>query len=464
MASPARRAALRALQAVNANRRDLPAAISHARGSLENERDRGLAAEIVTGTLRWRAELDHVIAAFARRPLDRLDPEVLDILRLTVYQILHLDRVPVSAAVDDAVALCKEIGKRSAGGFVNAVLRAISRRRGTLPLPPRPENGSSIEALDYLAVTLSHPRWLMSRWIARVGFEAAEAWARFNNTAAPLTIRANTLRITRPELADRLARHGVSTEPARFAPDALIVTSGNPLRTPLAEQGLFHVQDEASQLVGLFTHAQPGERVLDACASPGGKTLTMAAMMRGEGSIVASDVRDARMQLLRRTLEPAGTRHVSLARIDLRRPLPFEPVFDCVLVDAPCSGLGTIRRDPDIRWRRHEADLAPLAAAQSLMLEQAAAVVGPGGRLIYATCSSEPEENDAVVAAFLERHDEFVLDDPRRRGPVAAGLAAVLDERGCLRTHPYEHGLEAFFAAALTRVPQPSNLDAPVSV
>lgn len=457
MASPARVAAYEALRSVNSGRRDLPAALALARKRLADDRDRALAAEIATGTLRWLAELDHVIRAFAKRPLERLDPEVLEILRLTTYQILHLDRIPVSAAVDDAVELCRQSGKRSATGFVNAVLRSVSRRRGSLPLPARPagvddESESRVEqTLDYLSVTLSHPRWLAARWIAREGFDAAELWARFNNTAAPLTIRANTLRRPRAELSDALARHGVRAEPARFAPDALVVTAGNPLQTPLAEDGSFLVQDEASQLVGLFTLAAPGERILDACASPGGKTVGMAAMMHGTGMLVASDFRPRRVELLRRTLATSGARHVRVLQVDVRVPLPFHALFDCVLVDAPCSGLGTIRRDPEIRWRRAEADLPAFAASQLAMLEHAAAAVRTGGRVIYSTCSSEPEENDGVVAAFLARRGEFLLDDPRVRVDVPAGLAAVIDPRGCLRTLPHVHGLEAFFAAMLRR-------------
>lgn len=474
MASPARVAAYTVLRAVNDRRRDLPAAIASARRHLPDERDRALAAEIATGTLRWLAQLDYVIETFAKRPASRLDPEILDILRLTAYQLLHLDRIPASAAVDEAVELCRRSGKRSATGFVNAVLRAISRSRNRLPLPRRPtyeefKDGPPADAgtirddrlnvrrhdgsaLDYLSVTLSHPRWLAARWMARFGFEAAERWARFNNVAAPLTIRANALRLSRAELADRLAGQGVETEPATFAPDGLIVTKGNPLQTALAEEGSFFVQDEASQLVGFFANALPGERVFDACASPGGKTLQMAATMHERGMIVAGDFRPSRVNLLRKTIASAGARSVRVVQTDLRRPLPFGEAFDCVLVDAPCSGLGTIRRDPEIRWRRTEADLAAYAASQRIMIDEAASVVRTGGRLVYSTCSSEPEENDEVIAAFLTRRDDFVLDDPRLHGDVPAGLAAVLDSHGCLRTLPHIHGLECFFAATLRRL------------
>lgn len=277
--APARREAYAILRAVGSGRADLPSAVARARDRLPDARDRALAAEIATGTLRWRAALDAVIAAFARGGLDRLDPEVLEILRLAVYQLLHLERVPPSAVVSDAVELARASGKGSASGLVNAVLRRVDRERHALPLPPRPGSPAAdrASAVDYLAVTLSHPRWLVERWLDRFGFEAVEAWLRFNNQPAPLTLRANTLFTDRHELARRLAEAGVETEPTRLAPDGLLVVRGNPIDLGLADGRWFTIQDEASQLVGAFVSAAPGERVLDACAAPGGKSLLMAA-------------------------------------------------------------------------------------------------------------------------------------------------------------------------------------------
>ena len=451
MIAPARVAAYQILLAVAAGRADLPAAIAHARLTLADDRDRALASDIATGVERWRAALDHLIVHFSRRAIARLDPEVVAILRLSAYQLLHLTRVPASAVVDDAVSLTGKAGKRSASGLVNAVLRALSRTRHALPLPPRPIGHASDRpaAIAYLSVTLSHPRWLVERWYGRFGFEATDAWLHFNNAPAPLTLRANRLRTTPAELADRLAQERVRVTAGRFAPDALIVQEGHPLRTAAAaDAGLFVVQDEASQLVALAADARPRTRVLDACAAPGNKTLALASAMNGLGLLVASDVRDRRMDLLRRTVETAGAGIVRLVQADLMKPLPFSRAFDTVLVDAPCSGLGILRRDPDIRWRRGEEDLAPLAAAQRLMLRHAAEVVAPGGRLIYATCSSEPEENEDVAAAFLDASQAFAPADLR----LAALLpGAVIDASGHLRTSPHLHGLDAFFGAVFVR-------------
>jgi len=472
MIAPARLAAYDVLRAVSTGRADLPTALARVRPRLGDERDRALAGEIVTGTLRWQGAYDAVIAAFARRPPAKLDPEVLDILRMTVFQLLHLDRVPASAAVNDAVDLARKAGKQSAAGLVNAVLRRVSRERAHLPLPPRPAetadagvnpsatgaatpvtrrfsaaSPSRSEALAYLSTTLSHPEWLAAKWLDRHGFEAAEAWALFDNEPAALTIRANTLRISRDALAELLTAQGVDTDPTRFAPHGLAVRKGNPLLTPLAGEGLFFVQDESSQLVAQLTAAVPGERILDACASPGGKTTAMAAAMENRGLLVATDVRGRRVDLLRRTVETASASCVRVVQADVSGVLPFRTRFDCVLLDAPCSGLGTLRRDPDIRWRRSPDDLERLAVVQAAMLGRAGDVVAGGGRLVYATCSSEPDENEAVVGRFLEEHRDF-MSAPER---IPVELARFITADGYFRTFPFRDQLEPFFAAMLVK-------------
>ena len=450
MTAPARTAAYHALRAIAAHQQDLPAALAAARTRLHDDRDRSLTLDIVTGTLRWQRSLDHLIEHFARRPVKRIEPEVLMVLRLSAYQILHLDRVPVSAIVDDAVDLTREARKPGASGFVNGVLRALVRQRRHLPLPPRPEDvGDRDAALAYLGVTHSHPDWLVERWLDRFGFENAERWVQFNNRPPRLTLRVNTLRGSVEEAVDALRADGVETERTVYAPSALGVVSGNPLRQP--QDGRWVVQDEASQLVTLVVNAKPGERVLDLCAAPGGKTTAMAAEMADDGLLLACDVRARRVRLLRDAVALSGAGHVRLVQLGTAGALPFAARFDRVLVDAPCSGLGTIRRDPDIRWRRTAEELPGLAAAQRNLIERAAEVVRPGGRLVYATCSSEPEENEQVVDAFLAGRQDFELVDLRGEPSLPATLRPVVDARGMFRTLPHAHGLEAFFAAALRR-------------
>src|SRR4051812_18506366 len=286
MISPARVAAYEILRAISSGSADLPTAIAFTRPGVSDERDRALAADIASGVQRWRAALDHLIGQFAKRSIDRLDPEVVEILRLSAYQLLHLTRVPAAAVVDDAVDLTKRAGKRSAAGFVNAVLRTISRHRRSLPLPARPTDpGERDAALDYLSTTLSHPRWLAARWYDRLGFVAAEMWMQFNNIPGSVTLRANRLRTTRDQLAGRLAADDIQVHPTEFAPDGLVVDVGHPLRGGLPEQGLFVVQDEASQLVTLLAGDRPVRTMLDTCASPGGKTTALAALAGDSGLV-----------------------------------------------------------------------------------------------------------------------------------------------------------------------------------
>ena len=452
MTAPARAAAHRVLRAVHSGRCDLPQAQARARRALDDPRDRALAAEIAIGTLRWRAALDCVLAQASSRALDTLDPDVLDVLRAAAYQLRHLQRVPAHAVVHDAVALTRTTARARAAGFVNAVLRTLARQPQAAALPARPAGAGRAggadrrQALAWLATTQSHPHWLVERWLDRYGFDAAARWTSFNNAAAPIALRANTLRISPAALAEQLASRGVEVAPGRWSPAALIVTRGNPLATDLAADGLFQVQDEASQLVAELVRARPAERVLDACAAPGGKTVAIAGAMANRGLLVAGDRRAARVALLADRLASCGCGNTRAVRLDARGPLPFGAVFDWVLVDAPCSGLGTLRRDPDIRWRRRPDELKALGRLQSDLLAGTAAVVAPGGRLVYATCSSEPEENQDVVEAFLERAAEFRVEPP-----ATPRLAALVDAGGRLRTLPHRDGLEAFFAVVLRR-------------
>jgi len=442
MIAPARVAAFRTLQAVDSGDAQPAALLAREHQALSDPRDRALTTEIVTGTLRWQRALDAAIVAAAGRPIDKIDRDVVVILRLSLYQLLHLDRVPASAIVDDSVSLARGARHARAAGFVNAVMRTLSRTREQLGLPARPgPDAPRQEALDYLGITQSHPDWLVARWLERYGFERAAAWTAFNNAAPPVTLRANRFVLSRDDLRQALEDEGVTALPTRYAPDGLVVQSG---RLPPA-QGRFTVQDESSQLVPLLVGARPGDTVLDLCASPGGKATALAAEMDGRGLLVACDARARRVRLLAQTVRDSGAPNVRLVQVGSRDEVPFQPVFTRVLVDAPCSGLGTVRRDPDIRWRRTEAQLADFAASQRLLLDRASRAVAPGGRLVYATCSSEPEENEAVVDGFLAAHPEFTI------APAGGALAAVTDERGMLRTLPYEHGLEAFFAAALVR-------------
>lgn len=437
MIAPARAAALAALARIDEGGVDLGAAVDLARRGLDDSRDRALMLELTAGTLRMRGAIDYQLALRVHRPIASLDPIVRQVLRLGAYQLLYLTRARDAAVVNDAVSLTRRGGASSAAGMVNAVLRTLARDRGSLTWPEPPaavvSPADRERMIEHLATVHSHPPWLAARWLDRYGAGNAESWLTFNNRAPALTLAANPLLIDRDELARRLSGEGVDTHAASSAPRGLVVDRGQPVGGAAFREGLFVVQDEASQLVAGVADAAPGHRVLDLCAAPGGKTLALAAAAGAGGLVVAGDVRRRRIRLLAATLARCRADAVRVVALPASGHLPFrDSVFDLVLVDAPCSGLGTLRRDPDIRWRRQAADLPAMAAAQGALLDRSADLVRAGGRLVYSTCSSEAEENEDVVAAFLSRRTEFA--ETRR-----------------WQTLPFRDGLEGFFAAVLTR-------------
>lgn len=445
----ARLAAARVLLGVDRGRTTLSLELARQRGGLDEDRDRALLFELVAGTLRWRNELDALLAACTTRRLTGLDAPVLATLRLGAYQLTHLDRIPPHAVVHESVELARELGRSRATGFVNAVLRRLARGRPPQAVPIRPErNASRVNQLAYLTTTLSHPAWLVERWLDRHGFEATERWCQFNNESPDVTLRSLG-RLTPLEVLAALAKAGVAGAPTRWVRDAVQVPPGATGRLPAELTRELAIQDEASQIVAHAVGAESDERVLDACAAPGGKTAVIASDMRRRGLLVAADHRPRRLSVLRGVLDRAGV-EAPVVQIDATRPLPFGPVFDAVLLDAPCSGLGTLRRDPDVKWSRQAADLAAFAAVQRDMLTAVASVVRPGGRLLYSTCSSEPEENEQVVSAFLAAHADFSAV-PVVPGPAVADGEQLVDHRGFLRTLPFRDRLDAFYAALLVR-------------
>jgi 16S rRNA (cytosine967-C5)-methyltransferase len=457
--TPARLAAVRVLVALDAGRTTMAAELERERPELADRRDQALFLELAAGTTRWRAALDARLGAHARRPLAELAPELRAILRLATYQLHHLDRIPEHAIVHESVEAARALGQARATTFVNAVLRNMIRARGQKsPLPPRPAAGAHVEtdteqdterALDYLSVTLSHPRWLVARWLARVGFEACERWCLFNNASPDIAVRL--IDGDSAQLMALLGEHGIEAVPSRYVPGAVLLRAGGLGRLPPDFRQRLIVQDEGSQLVGRLAGGAAHDRVLDVCASPGGKTLMLAQAVAPGGVVIAGDVRPARVALLRATLE-RGRIPARVLALDAAADLPFGPVFDRVLLDAPCSGLGTLRRDPDIKWKRRPEDLTRFAAAQHAMIAHAAACVRPGGALIYATCSSEPEENDEVVRMFLEQTPAFELG-VLETGAALPDAVAALDAQGVLHSSPPAHALDAFFAAMLVRRP-----------
>ena len=401
-------------------------------------RDRALASRLVYGTLAWQARLDWHLTRWTARPLPTLDPAVLVVLRLGAYQLLMLDRVPDHAAVATSVDLAKA-RLPAAAGLVNAVLRRAVRERGQVALPD-PER----EPAAHLGIALSHPEWLVERWLARFGPEATRALLAADNEPAPTVLRARPG--GRDELIARLAAAGLACEPGRFAPDAVRVDAVDPHALPGFAAGEFSVQGEASQLVALLLDARPGTRVLDACAAPGGKTTALAERMEDRGMVVALDHRPRGARAIARNAARLRLRGIAPVVLDARAAAAaFAPrSFVRILVDAPCSGFGTLRAHPEIRWRRGPADVARLAAQQRAILDAVTPLLEPGGVLVYATCSLLDEENEDVVRAWLAAHPELVRERADEHLPDTA--RALVDASGALVTLPHRDGLDGFYA------------------
>ena len=441
LASRAREVAVRALERVEAAASFADIALDHELASRPlSPRDAALAMELVYGTLRWQRYLDWILAPHSRRRLETLDARVRVILRMTAYQIALLDRVPTFAAVNDAVTLAP----RTSGvkPFVNAVLRSFARRA-----PHEREPAAPRDPLEALATRCSFPTWLAARWVARFGREEAEALMRASNERPPLTLRANALRTTRDALAERLAaEEGLAVRPTRHAPEGLVVGPGGaPASWRAFGDGSFAVQDEASMLVGRLLAPEPGATVADVCAAPGTKTTHIAELMADRGRVLAFDREPERLARVREAAARLGITVVDAraGAVDVLAP-GFRDACDAVLVDAPCSNLGVLRRNPEVKWRRQPSDLGPASRQQSEILAAAATMVKPGGRLVYATCSLEPEENEAVVSAFLRVRPEFAIDAPDK-------FVLPLDPDGWLRCRPDRHGTDGFAAVRFHR-------------
>lgn len=397
-------------------------------------RDRRWTQELVYGMLRRRAMLDAVLSERVRGGLVRLDADLIDLLRLGTYQLLHMRSVPAYAAIAQTVELTKERHGLGASKLANAVLRRLDRERETLD-PPVPT-----DPVDALALRYSHPRWLVARWVGRWGAEDTERLLQANNAEAPLVVRPYN--IVREQLEATLESAGVDVTDVSLVRDSLAIRSPVSLTELGAyRQGLFFVQDPAATLVAQYAAVPLGAEVADLCAAPGGKALELARV--GE-FVVAGDRSLQRVQRLVSNARRVDARNLLAMVADARMPA-IRPV-DVVLLDVPCTGTGTFRRHPDARWRLKVSDIAVLAATQRSILRAAAAVVRSGGVLVYSTCTLEPEENDTQIETFLRESPEWTLEPP----PEGTVPAAVLDA-GRLRVLPQRHGADGAFAARLRR-------------
>lgn len=407
--------------------------------------DRGLLTELVYGVLRRRGTLDHIVNQFSKQHADKLERSVLILLRLGLYQEFFLDRIPVSAAVNETVQLAHALAPRAAG-FINAILRRADRERGEIRYPDL-----AADPVGHLSTAYSTPPWIARLWLNQLGEQEAVALAQANVLPPPLTVRVNNLKASREEVIARLAAEGITATAGRFSPLALNL-SGPVQLGALAtfQQGLFTIQDEASQLAVIFLDPRPGERIIDLCAAPGGKATHIAQLLENKGSILACDVSPRKLELVSQTAHRLGIDIIRTMPLRTGSPSPsgVQETFHRVLVDAPCSGLGVLRRNPEGKWWKTPEDVSRLAGAQQGIIAGAADYVEPGGTLLYSTCSTTVAENEAVVADFLSRRTDFVLEDLRERFP---GYGDLFTGQGCFRSWPHRHGMDGFFAARLLR-------------
>jgi len=415
-----------------------------------DQRDRNLAAEIAYGTVRHRLTLDSIIEAFSNLPMAKLRREVLEILRVGLYQMMFMERIPDRAAVDEAVKLTRRMRLASARGFVNAVLRKVARCVRYKPQPGAAERSVYLregrwavldrdvlpppsDTLGYISKAYSHPPWLVERWVGRFGEERTISICRHDNLSQPVYIRVNALRVERDELLERLRSAGVEAAPGALPCSIRLERAGQVTRLPGFEEGLFQVQDETAMRAAVMLDPRPGEEVLDLCAAPGGKTTHIAELMGDSGRVTAVDVSARRLALVEENCRRLGLKSVRCIEADATKAAgELGGPYDRIMLDVPCTNTGVLRRRVDVRWRLEESDITEMAEVQRSLLKTAAGLLKPGGVLVYSTCSIEREENEDVAGgaaelSFIEGKQEFRL--------------------------PGDDGAEGGYVAALTRVP-----------
>jgi len=412
--------------------------------TLSGTPDGRLLTHLVYGVLRFQGHLDWIISKLYRGNFARMDEDIKNILRVGLYQIKFSDRLPAFAVVDEAVKSAKIIAPTQSG-LTNAILRNYLRHGDKISFP-----SWKTQPAEHIAALHSHPLWLVKTWIDIFGKEEALALCKANNEMPPMTIRINTLKTSPEELELKLKVEGFSYATTNLSPDGIVLTdSTQPIqKTDLFREGLLRIQDEGAQLVSYLINPKDNENILDVCAGTGGKTTHLAAIMKNDGHILATDRHPGKLTELTKEITRLGINNIQTQQVDLSIMLPIalKEKFDQVLVDAPCSGTGTLRRNPEIKWRTKALDLEGYAATQKTILQNAAPAVKKGGHLIYCTCSLMPAENEDVIRQFLVNNPQFIL------APIPEAIKkSLIDKSGFFRTYPHLHNTDGFFGAILQR-------------
>lgn len=420
----------------------LDAALSHAR--LINIRDRSLITQLVYGTLRMRGHMDWIVGNLYKGDYLSMDVSIKNILRTGLYQLLLTDRIPDFAVVDEAVEITKKMHP-AGSGLVNAILRNAIRKKNAIAYPDMEKDPA-----HHISVLHSHPLWMVKKWIETFGVEETALLCKANNEIPPVVLRVNTIKTTREKLIDECCRQGMDVKATVFSPDGMILPHpAMPIReTAFYSAGHIQVQDEASQLISHLVDPKPGENVLDLCAGTGGKTTHLAAIMNNRGRLTAFDISEKKIADLKKNTRRLGVTNIETQTGDARE-MPtdtFYGSFDRILVDAPCTGLGTLRRNPEIKWRTTEEDPKKFSVLQKIMLAGAARYLKKGGFLIYSTCTITSEENEEVIKDFIAHHEDFICVQP----PDTIN-SFLVDDQGYFRSYPHKHGTDSFFGAVLVK-------------
>lgn len=405
-----------------------------------NDLDKGLLNELVHGVLRWQNKLDWVLNGFSHGSFAKSEINVKNALRVALYQILFLDRIPHAAAVNEGVEFIKRIRGDKPAGLVNAVLRNIIRNLDGIRYPDRAE-----DEIQYLSVIFSHPYWIVKRWVRRLGVEETEKLLTVNNERPELSLRINKLKVEPGQFLNLLELQQIPYKGSSHIDYFVKVKSLSRIgQMDLFRNGMFTIQDESAALPCLLLAPLPGERVFDLCAAPGGKTTHIAELMKNEGEILAVDKYESKLNFIKGGCERLGLGNVKLSAFDASL-LEAEPA-DRVLIDAPCSGLGALAKKPDIKWKRDISDILQLAKLQLDLMNNAARLVKPGGVLVYSTCTTEPEENHDIVKVFLQQHPEFKVES-------AAPYVSqdLVSPAGFVETWPHKHNMDGSFAARFVK-------------
>jgi len=406
-----------------------------------NDLDKRFLTELTHGVVRWKTRLDFIIEQFCKNKFAMQDPNIRNAMRVALYQILFLSKIPHAAAVNEAVEFVKKIRGQKAANLVNAVLRNIIRNLNKLPTPDH-----ETDPVQYLSIMYSHPSWMVKRWVDRYGLYETEQLLSANNERPTIVVRANTLKTTADELVKLFDERNIRNTRSKYLENFIKVGHLSGIyNLDLFEKGYFSVQDESSGLVVKLLDPKPGETVIDLCSAPGGKTTFIGELMKNQGKIIAVDKYEHRLNLVKQSCERLGVENVEFIPKDALE-VDVEPA-DKVLVDAPCSGLGVIQKKPDIKWQRELSDIRNLAKTQIELLEKASKLVKNGGVIVYSTCTIEPEENIEVVKEFLSRHPEFKIDDARNYLP-----SDIVNGEGCMETYPHKHDMDGGFAVRLIKV------------